>query len=206
MNADTFWNIIAVYNGQTWIIQLIFMLLIALSFILTVRNKLQWLPKIILGIANMYMGIVFFLYYGTEPVQHYFAAPLFMAAGALFLREGIKYRNDAFTPFNGIQWVLFIMVLLYPGVSFLLGNSFPRMVVYIMPCPLISFSIVMYSGYKRKNILLLVLLILWGLTGIKSFFFNALEDTILLICGIYCLRLLFSELKKRGKMTNVITQ
>jgi len=206
MNADTFWDIIALYNRQTWIIQLIFMLLIAFSFILTIRNKLQWLPKIILGIANIYMGIVFFLYYGTEPVQHYFAAPLFMAAGALFLWEGIRYRDDVFISFNRTQWVLFIIVLLYPGVSFLLGNSFPKMVVYIMPCPLISFSIVLYSGYKRKNLILLVLLILWGLTGIKSFFFNALEDTILLMCGIYGLRLLFFELRKRGKMSNAIAQ
>ena len=33
---------------------------------------------------------------------------------------------------------------------------------------------------------LLILLTRWGLTGIKSFFFNALEDIILLICGLYC--------------------
>ena len=31
---------------------------------------------------------------------------------------------------------------------------------------------------------------LWGLTGIKAFFFDAMEDTILLVCGVYCLWML----------------
>lgn len=203
MNADIFWDIIAKYNQQTWIIQLFFMILIALSFILSMMKKVQWLPKIILGIANIYIGFVFFLIYGTEPIQHYFAAPLFIATGALFLWEGIRHSNDLFIPFNRFQWLLFLMVILYPAVSFLLGNSFPRMVVYLMPCPLISFSILIYSGYKRKNIVLLALLLIWGLTGIKSFFFSALEDIILLICGIYCLWLLFSEIKKRRKQNKM---
>ena len=106
----------------------------------------------------------------------------------MFILEGVRYSDDEFGPLTPLQWSLLALVCLYPLVSFLLGNMFPRMVVYIMPCPLVSFSIVLYSGYKRKNIVLLVLLALWGVTGIKSFFFNALEDIILLLCGIYCAR------------------
>ena len=54
-----------------------------------------------------------------------------------------------------------------------------------MPCPVISLSIVVYAGYKRTNKVLLALLTIWGLTGIKSIIFNAYEDTILLIGGLY---------------------
>jgi hypothetical protein len=71
------------------------------------------------------------------------------------------------------------------------------MVTYLMPCPLVSLSIAAYSGYERKNILLLALLTVWGLTGIKSLLFNAYEDLILLVCGIYGVYLISAEYIKR---------
>ena len=42
------------------------------------------------------------------------------------------------------------------------------------------------------------LLTLWGLTGIKAFFFNAYEDIILLAVGIYALILLIMNLRRRA--------
>jgi hypothetical protein len=201
MDADIFWKIIGNYNQQTWVIQIIFMLMILCSLIFALLKKVQWLPKISLGIANIYIGIVFFLIYGTEPIQFFFAAPLFITTGLLFIWEGILKKHDSFIGFNKLQWGLFALVLFYPLFSILLGNSFPKMVVYIMPCPLISLSIVIYSGYTQKNMILLLLLTIWGLTGIKSFFFNALEDTILLTCGIYCIWLLIAEFKKQKELS-----
>ena len=59
------------------------------------------------------------------------------------------------------------------------------MVTHIMPCPIVSLSITVCAAYRHKNRLLLALLTLWGLTGIKSIFFHAYEDTILLLCGLY---------------------
>lgn len=58
-----------------------------------------------------------------------------------------------------------------------------------------SLSIVIYAGYQKKNKLLLLLLTIWGLTGIKSIIFNAYEDIILLICGFYGILLLANEIK-----------
>ncbi len=97
---------------------------------------------------------------------------------------------------NRIQTILLLLYLLYPIVSLLLGNSFPQMVTYIMPCPVISLSIAVYAGYKRKNKILLALLTIWGLTGIKSIIFNAYEDIILLVCGLYGVVLFINEIKK----------
>jgi hypothetical protein len=84
---------------------------------------------------------------------------------------------------------------MYPIISILLGNKFPKMVTYIMPCPLISLSIILYSGYRSKNKLLLMIMSLWGLTGIKAFFVSAYEDIILLTCGIYCIIILLKQYK-----------
>ena len=67
---------------------------------------------------------------------------------------------------------------------------------YIMPCPVISLSIVVYAGYERKNKVLLALLTIWGLTGIKSVIFNAYEDIILLVCSLYGILLFANEAKQ----------
>lgn len=89
---------------------------------------------------------------------------------------------------------MLLLYSIYPIISLLLGNSFPQIVIYIMPCPVISLSIVVYAGYKRKSKVLLALLTIWGLTGIKSIIFNAYEDTILLIGGLYGVVLLVREI------------
>lgn len=70
------------------------------------------------------------------------------------------------------------------------------MATSIMPCPIISLSIAVYAGYQKKNKVLLALLIIWGLTGVKSVIFNVYEDLILLTCGIYGIVLLAGEIRK----------
>lgn len=155
--------------------------------------KVKWAAKFLLGITNLFIGIVFFAWYGTEPIQRFFAMPLYLLCGSLFLFESWRNRDDVIEKPNRIQAILLILYLLYPVVSILLGNSFPQMVTHIMPCPVISLSIAVYAGYKRKNKLLLILLTIWGLTGIKSVIFNAYEDVILLICGLYGIMLLVEE-------------
>ncbi len=197
MNAQSFWNVIGLYNKNTIIIQIIFIILIAFSAILSYTHKCTYLIKIALGVTDLFIGIIFFGYYGTEPIQKYFALPLYICCGVLFLYEAWSNKKDQLKKPNHFQIVLLILYCLYPLISYLLGNSFPEMVTYIMPCPIVSISIAIYAGYARKNKLLLALLTLWGLTGIKSIIFNAYEDIILLICGIYGVYLLINEHKRK---------
>lgn len=197
MSAEIFWRVIRNYNQETWMMQSILLMVIIASVTLAYYRKVVWLPKIILGATNLFIAIVFFVCYGTEPIQTLFAAPMYLAISILFLFEGIKYYDSLFIPFNKVQWVLLILVVLYPAVSLILGHAFPQMVTYIMPCPVISMSIVIYSCYEHKNKVLLMLLAIWGITGIKSYFFNVLEDSILLICGIYCIGLLAKEINRK---------
>lgn len=197
MKAEDFWNVIGIYNQQTWIIQFLFVLVIISGLLYAYARKRYWVPKIILGIGNLFIGVTFFLIYGTEPIQHYFAAPLFILTGILFIYDGIKMPNINMAPFGVFHWILLALIVSYPFLSLFLGHSFPQMVVWIMPCPFISFSILVYSLYGRKNVLILILLTIWGLTGVKSFFFNAYEDIILLICGLYGIWLIIKELKTK---------
>lgn len=195
MDTQIFWNIIGEYNAQTMIIQMGLFIFQILAIVVSYMQKINWLAKFALGITNVFISFGFFALYGTEPIQKYFALPLYLICGVLFLYESWHSRNDVLQKPNVLQTTLLALYLLYPFVSVLLGNSFPQMVTYIMPCPVVSLSITVYAGYKNKNKLLLALLTLWGFTGIKSVFFNAYEDLILLICGLYGAVLLFYEIK-----------
>ena len=127
--------------------------------------------------------------------QKYFAFPLYLICGFLFLYEGLHNKNDILQRPNVFQIILLLLYCLYPLISLVLGNQFSQMVTHIMPCPIGSLSIAVYAGYKRKSKLLLLLLAIWGLTGIKSVIFAAYEDIILLVCGIYGLYLLTKEIR-----------
>lgn len=196
MNAQAFWNVIGNYNEQTKIIQIGLLIFVILAIAISYIGKVNWAAKFALGIANLFIGIVFFAWYGTEPIQKFFALPLYLLCGILFLYESWHNKNDLLEKPTPFQSLLIVLYLLYPLISVVLGNSFPQMVTYIMPCPIVSLSITVYAGYKRKNKLLLLLLTIWGLTGIKSVIFSAYEDIILLICGFYGITLLVNEIKQ----------
>lgn len=197
MNTQTFWGVIGNYNLQTWMMQAVLFVLIILEIILSYIGKVKWAAKLSLGIANLFIGVAFYVCYGTEPIQQYFALPLFMISGILFLYESYRNKEDKLEKPNFFQMFLLLLYLLYPVISILLGGKFPQMATYIMPCPIISLSIVVYAGYRKKNKLLLTLLTAWGLTGVKSMMFNAYEDLILLICGIYGIVLIINEFRQQ---------
>ena len=196
MNAQTFWNVIGNYNKQTIIIQICLFIFVILAIILSYMRKVNWVAKFALGITNLFIGIMFFAWYGTEPVQKFFALPLYLLCGILFLYESWHNKNDLLERPTPFQSLLIVLYLHYPLISAAPGNSFPQMVTHIMPCPVISLSIAVYAGHKRKNKLLLILLTIWGLTGIKSIIFHAYEDMILLLCGFYGIMLSVNEIKR----------
>lgn len=193
MDASAFWNVIAEYNKNTLFLQVVLFILIIISISLAYIKHLDYLPKITLGINCLFIGIVFFLYYGTEPIQFLFAAPLFIACGLLFIYDAIRNKSVIMEKPNIVTLILLVIVLLYPLFSYMLGNIYPATVLLIMPCPLVSLCILVYSCYSRRNRLLILLLILWGMTGIKSIFFNAYEDLILLTCGFYGIYIMITK-------------
>lgn len=198
MDTQTFWNVIGSYNEHTMILQIIVLALVILGVVLSFIHKVNWAAKFALGIANLFIGIAFYVCYGTEPIQKYFALPLYLLCGILFLYESWHNKEDSPDKPNAWQILLLLLYLLYPLVSILLGNRFPQMVTHIMPCPIVSLSIAVYSCYKKRNKLLILLLTVWGLTGVKSLMFHVYEDLILLICGLYGVWLFVNECRAWG--------
>lgn len=199
MDKQIFWEVIGNYNRQTWKIQIALFIFVILAIIYSYTQKEKWVAKFSLGITNIFIAIGFYAWHGIEPIQRYFALPLYLFVGILFLYESCHSKNDILKKPNTLQILLLLLYLLYPFISMILGNSFPKIATYIMPCPVVSLSIAVYAGYKRKNKILLALLTIWGLTGIKSFIFHAYEDMILLVCGLYGIILLINEIKQSKK-------
>lgn len=205
MDAQVFWEVIGNYNETTKDAQIILLCMLVIMIGLSYINKVNWAAKVALGIANLFIAIGFFLTYGTQPIQKFFALPLYLGVGILFLYESWKNKEDALNKPDKLQIFLLLLYILYPVVSVLCGNHFPNMVTHIMPCPIVSLSLIVYAGYKKKNKVLLLFLTIWGLTGVKSVIFQAYEDLILLLCGIYGVVLLINEIKAKEKGLNDVS-
>lgn len=197
MDASEFWKVISNYNRATYLLQIVILVALVMSCMLARRKKVVWLPKVAYGLTSIYLAVVFFLVFGTEPIQYFFAFPLYLILGSTFIYEAVKHKDEYFEKFTIVQWLIAGLVVVYPLVSIIQGKTFPEMLLYIMPCPVVCIGIIIWLGYRRRNLLSLALLTIWGLTGIKAFFFDAYEDIILFAIGIYALMLLISEIKKK---------
>jgi len=198
MDAAAFWRIIGEYNTATITYQIALFVILLIVATLAIKKNKGWLCKAFLGILNLFIGVVFFAKYGTEPIQLYFALPLYIGTGVLFLYDAWKNKDAECLRPNTWQWVLIGLYLLYPVVSILCGSSYPEMVTHIMPCPVITISIALYSCFAKKNRLLLILMTIWGLTGVKAIIFHAYEDLILLAAGIYGVILVIKSFRKKA--------
>ena len=87
MDTQSFWNVIEQYNQNTIIIMSILFVLIVTAVILSYTHKIVYSAKLILGIANLFIGVVFFGCYGTQLIQKIFALPLFLFAEFYFFMK-----------------------------------------------------------------------------------------------------------------------
>lgn len=80
-----------------------------------------------------------------------------------------------------------ILYILYPLFSLLLGHQFPKMITLVMPCPIVALAMTLLMASKERiDKVLFILLLIWALTGFpKSIMFNAYEDIILFLSGLY---------------------
>jgi hypothetical protein len=193
MDAAAFWKVIGEYNLNTEVYQIALLALLVIGVLASYFTRFKWIAKVVLGVLNLFIAVFFFFRYGTEPIQRYFALPLFAATAVLFFYDAIRNSQETISHPKPISIVLMVLYAAYPVVSVLFGGVFPQMVTHIMPCPVATISIAVYSCYKKRNLLLLILLSLWGLTGVKAIIFSAYEDVILLLAGIYGVWLIIRE-------------
>jgi len=195
MDASAFWNVIGEYNAATMGLQIALMIILIASVILSYTLKKGWIVKVALSAVNLFIAIGFFAAFGTEPIQHYFALPLYTAVGLLFAYDAWKNKGEQLRKPSITQWFFIALYIIYPFASLACGHTYPQLVTYIMPCPVITISIALYAGYAKRNKLLTALLVVWALTGVKALIFNAYEDLILFAASFYGIALLIEDYK-----------
>ena len=90
MNAQAFWSVIGNYNEQTKIIQIGLLIFVILAVSLSYIQKVNWAAKFALGITNLFIGIVFFAWYGTEPIQNFLPCPyIYFVEFCFYMKAGI---------------------------------------------------------------------------------------------------------------------
>ena len=66
MDAQTFWNVIGIYNQQTVAVQIVLFLFAVIAAVLSYSHKVKWAAKFALGIIHLFIGIVFFAWHGLS--------------------------------------------------------------------------------------------------------------------------------------------
>ncbi len=184
--AVEFWKTIEVYNVETFYFQSILSFILIGMLIFSFINQRQLtgiILKSLFSLAFFFVGIYFFLLTDNSFTAKIFG-PYFIVIGFLFLFDLFKIRTQ-FQPPSLIQFLLYGLTLLYPLISYLLNHRYPQQVLYILPCPIVSLALITYSRFEKRNNALYILLVLWGLTGVKAFIFDVKEDLILLMVGVY---------------------
>lgn len=52
MNAQAFWNVIGNYNRQTWIIQIVLLIIVMSAIMLSYNQKVKWAAKFMLYVTS----------------------------------------------------------------------------------------------------------------------------------------------------------
>lgn len=184
--VDDFWKAIGTYNVDTIYVQGIFSLFIIGVLIFSfIRQNLVIERSIrsLFSAAFIFVGVYFFLIIDKSFTAMIFG-PYFIIIGLLFLFELFNSKSQLQHP-TRFQYLLYGLVLLYPIISYALNHKYPQQVLYILPCPITSIALITYCRLNKRNDFLNLMLIIWGLTGIKAFIFDVKEDLILLIVGLY---------------------
>jgi hypothetical protein len=208
MNAELFWAGVGLYNQALWPVQAVMVVLAAvLTYRVFARPGPQtdvWI-KAFLSFAFLWNAIVFFLIYVRNPISTFTGAPLFLAVAALFAID-IWAKKTAFGV-PDVRWkraltiVWLALVALYPAVGrALLGHTYPRILLPMMPCPLTVFAISLVAAAPRADKKVFVALLPWALMALPKCFgvLDCHEDCILFASGVYGLAVLIASWRTRA--------
>jgi hypothetical protein len=185
-STEDFWNIIGTYNLETVYIQVVLSILLIGILVISFFRKNRFITLLvhtIFGTIFLFVGVYFFLITDKSHTAMIFG-PLFILIGCLFLYGILNPKTEIQQP-TKFQFFLYALALSYPLISLALNHHYPQQVWYILPCPIASLALITVCRFNKRNDLLSILLIIWGLTGVKAFIFDVKEDLILLIIGIY---------------------
>ena len=184
-NMEPFWMTLQSFRDDTFIVQmLIIVAYLGILFLIAKREgaRTDAIVKVILSSIFIFNGIACFLMYFSElPMAKFFAGPLYLAIGYLFLID-IMARRIHFT-FNVsplrrfLAFIFVILAFLFPVFGMLSGHG-------------ITLALLSAAMPRVDNIIVFMLLA-WVLVNIPKIFghVGCYEEIILILAGAYVLGL-----------------
>ncbi|CAG0944852.1 hypothetical protein ANRL1_01981 [Anaerolineae bacterium] len=192
MNEAGVLRYFARYNAMVWPMQLVVYLLCFIALFLAVK-KYKYSDRtiaVILAFFWAWNGIVFFPPTGAAFAPYYAVAALFVIQGILFLigvaKPFVSYRigTDIYS-LTGIVLILYGLIG-SPLVGVLVGHLYPQMaLVGLFPCPLLAFTFgMLLCADSKVPKYLLVIPLLWGLSGVMGMAMGMWEDLGMLLSAL----------------------
>jgi len=191
---DEFLKMIESYNDSMWPLHLFFYAL-GITAILFVVIKKKYSGKIITGILALFWiwnGIVFnwMFFSAIFPMAILFAV-LFVVEGIILAEAGALRGSLSFTvkaDIPGIAGVILIVygLVAYPLIEYLLGRGYPQLLPFgLAPCPTTIFTLgILLWSDKRLPGYLLVIPVMYALSGVIPVSLGVVEDIGLIIAGL----------------------
>lgn len=184
---EIFWDTIADYNtGTLWIQAIIIalaVLIVALTSISPSGRRSAAL-KIYMAAVNLWIGISYYLIFGTGRDYHVLMALLWIVMGGIWFydaKKGTELIREGGKKRKLLSFAVMLLPIAYPATSFIIGREWPMVTTPVMPCSVAVFNIgVMLLFYRKVNIIMAMMLCHWSLAGLsKVYSYGILEDYIL---------------------------
>lgn len=183
---------IAAYHTNTFpaIVLFSFLGLFAAYLLFSKKEWKHTLITTILGVLWMWTGITYHLLeFSSINKAAYLFGGLFLVEAVLFFVVAVKrkllyyYTPNAYS-YTGIFFIIFALFL-YPLIGLVLGQTYPGMPLFPLPCPLTIFTFGTVLLTRRVPKYVLIIPLLWGIIGFfAAIHFGIYQDIILLFAAV----------------------
>lgn len=181
----------ALYNESIWPLQWVGLALGLLTLAPLFWPRKAWDRVVTAVLASLWLwvGLVFWRGAAVDMALLYAPTILFAVQGALFLyalaRDRIAYGPEERAYLGlGIAFIAYALVG-YPLLGLLVGHSYPHTALSpLFPCPATILTLGTFLLARRVPRYLLIIPILWAISGVLWAYLGMVEDVGLVIAGV----------------------
>ncbi|MBD3341631.1 MAG: hypothetical protein GF353_21175 [Candidatus Lokiarchaeota archaeon] len=211
ISANEWWKIIGNYNIAIFPAQIILHLvavIITVYFVLRSKKEANIVLKAFFAFNFAWIGIIFFIIFGTGLSMNYLSAFLFILVACFFgadiFRKRIEFQLPGKNYEKMVMTVLLVVISCYPFIGFLFGHQFPRMIFLgVFPCSTTALALTFLAfSVPKIDLKPYILLLIWAIPFpifIQIPQFGVYEDAIMLSTGIVALITLILNREKLSR-------
>lgn len=193
------------YNDAVYPLQILFVLLAALTVLIAYRGGKKYQKYILFILAALWfwMGAVYHIgYFSVINKAAYLFGGVFILQSLLLLVYGLS-RATSFNfqkNIHGITSALLLVyaLIVYPLIGYFASHGYPYSPTFGLPCPTTIFTLAIFLlAQPRIPFYLAIVPLLWSVIGFSAAFsLGIYEDTVLIIAGLAFAVLYFLKPKR----------